>query len=120
MEHEEQERLLVRLECNVSGKRTLEALSDGILLRCDEGVEGDPDGHINVLVRHVLPEVHLRVGLALPQHALEMPHSHGHAALSRLTTELRKEGGHLVTIDPVEPRMDSGPRIHNVLAKQFL
>jgi hypothetical protein len=33
------------------------------LLRGDEGLEHDADGHVHVIVRHVLAQVHARVGM---------------------------------------------------------
>ena len=56
-------------------------LDYGVLLRVDEGLEDDPDGHVDVVLVHVLPQVHLGVGLRQPDHALDVPHSDGDAAI---------------------------------------
>lgn len=40
---------------------------------------GLPDGTVDIMLIHILPEVHHCRGLRHTQHALKMPHSHRHA-----------------------------------------
>ena len=68
------------LSLNIKLKR-LSYLDYGVLLRVDEGLEDDPDGHVDVVLVHVLAQVHLGVGLRQPDHALDVPHRDGHAAI---------------------------------------
>lgn len=53
---------------------------DGELLGGDEGLENDADGHVDVVLRHLPPEVHLRVGLRDADHGLHVADRDGNGA----------------------------------------
>ena len=61
------------LSLNIKLKR-LSYFDYRVLLRVDEGLEDDPDGHVDVVLVHVLPQVHLGVGFRQADHALDVPH----------------------------------------------
>ena len=66
----------------------LSYLDYGVLLRVDEGLEDDPDGHVDVVLVHVLAQVHLGVGLRQTDHALDVPHRDGDAGMFEFPAKL--------------------------------
>ena len=53
---------------------------DGELLRGDEGLEHDADGHVDVVLVNVVPQVDPGVGLGHPDHRLNVTHRDGNTA----------------------------------------
>lgn len=58
---------------------------DAELLRVDEALQHHPDGHVDVVLQHVVPQVHLGVGLGHADHGLDVAHGDGDAAGGLLT-----------------------------------
>ena len=77
-------KLLEKFEVQAQQNRSISYLDYGVLLRVDEGLEDDPDGHVDVVLVHVLAQVHLGVGLRQPDHALDVPHSDGNTAIVKV------------------------------------
>lgn len=59
---------------------------DAELLRVDEALQHDPDGHVDVVLQHVVPQVHLGVGLGHADHGLDVTNRDGDAACCLMTT----------------------------------
>lgn len=53
---------------------------DAELLRVDEALQHHPDGHVDVVLQHVVPQVHLGVGLGHADHGLDVANGDGDAA----------------------------------------
>ena len=53
---------------------------DAVLLRVDEALQHDADGHVDVVLLYVVPQVHLGVGLGHADHGLDVPHRDWDAA----------------------------------------
>lgn len=72
---------------NLSLKQSLPAVThlphaphDAELLRVDEALQHHPDGHVDVVLQHVVPQVHLGVSLRHADHRLDVADSDGDAA----------------------------------------
>lgn len=59
---------------------------DAELLRVDEALQHDPDGHVDIVLQHVVPQVHLGVGLGHADHGLDMTDRDGDAACCLIET----------------------------------
>lgn len=53
---------------------------DAELLRVDEALQHHPDGHIDIVLQDVVPQVHLGVGLGHADHGLDVADRDGDAA----------------------------------------
>lgn len=53
---------------------------DAELLCVDEALQHDPDGHVDVILQHVVPQMHLGVSLRHADHGLDMTDCDGNAA----------------------------------------
>lgn len=62
------------------GAHLAHAPHDAELLRVDEALQHHPDGHVDVVLHHVIPQVHAGVSLGHPDHGLDVPHRDGDAA----------------------------------------
>lgn len=62
------------------GTHLAHAPHDAELLRVDEALQHHPDGHVDVVLHHVIPQVHAGVSLGHPDHGLDVPHRDGDAA----------------------------------------
>jgi hypothetical protein len=60
-----------------------------VFLRGDEALQHDPDGRVDIVVVHVVAEVHSRVRERHAYHGLDVPHANLHAARARLLAQLR-------------------------------
>lgn len=63
---------------------------DAELLRVNEALQHDPDGHVDVVLQHVVPQVHLSMGLSHADHGLNMTDCDGDAA-RRLTARQNQQ-----------------------------
>lgn len=53
---------------------------DAELLRVDEALQHHPDGHIDIVLHHIVPQVHAGVSLGHADHGLDVTHRDGDAA----------------------------------------
>lgn len=53
---------------------------DAELLRVDEAFQHHPDGHVDVVLQNIVPQVHLGVGLSHADHRLDVADSDRNAA----------------------------------------
>lgn len=64
----------------VAGRTHLpHAPHDAELLRVNEALQHHPDGHVDVVLQNVVPQVHLGVGLGHADHGLDVADSDGDA-----------------------------------------
>lgn len=55
---------------------------DAELLRVDEALQHDPDGHVHVVLQDIVPQMHLCVSLGHADHGLDVADRDGNAARS--------------------------------------
>lgn len=53
---------------------------DTELLRVDETLQHHPDGHVDIILHHIISQVHTGMSLSHPDHGLNVPHCDGDAA----------------------------------------
>lgn len=56
------------------------AAHDTELLRVDEALQHHSDGHVDVILYHIVPQVDARMGLCHADHGLDVSHCNGDAA----------------------------------------
>lgn len=71
------------------------AAHDTELLRVDEALQHHTDGHVDVILDHIVPQVDACVGLCHADHGLDVPYCDGDAAcrLERIASDLRRGQG---------------------------
>lgn len=57
---------------------------DAELLCVDEALQHDPNGHVDVILHYVVPQVHLGVSLRHADHGLDVTNCNGDAACGLL------------------------------------
>lgn len=55
------------------------------LLCVDEALQHDPDGHVDIILQYVVPQVHFGMSLSHADHGLYVTNSDGNAARGLLT-----------------------------------
>lgn len=63
-----------------AGAHLAHAPHDTELLRVDEALQHHPDGHVDVIFHHIVPQVHAGMSLSHPDHGLNVTHCDGDAA----------------------------------------
>lgn len=63
-----------------AGAHLAHAPHDAELLRVNEALQHHPDGHVDVIFHHIVPQVHAGVSLGHPDHGLNVTHCDGDAA----------------------------------------
>jgi hypothetical protein len=95
---------------------------NGVLLRADEALQGNRNGHVNVVVANMVAQVHPRVRLAEADNALHVTHGNGNGATqNRLSPKVRVEPGDLVVIKGIrKSRPNTLASVHDIFAQHIL
>ena len=72
-EDEQEQLVVVPLVGEVASEILLHRLHDGVLLSVDEALQHNPHGHVNIVLAHKLPQMHLGMRLSYPNHAFDVP-----------------------------------------------
>lgn len=60
---------------------------DAELLCVYEALQHDPNGHVDVILQHIVPQVHLGMGLRHTNHGFNVTNCDGDAACGLLVTQ---------------------------------
>merc|ERR1719151_582170 len=120
-EDEQQELVVVPLVGKVPVEVPLHVLHHAVLLGVNERLEHDTHGHVDVVLRHKLSQVHLGVGLCHPDHALDVTNCDGDGASGHaLSPQLAVHLGNLLLVHLVELGVELLPRVDDILLQQVL
>ena len=72
-EDEQEQLVVVPLVGEIAREVLPHRLHDWVLLGVDEALQHDPHGHVDIVLAHKLPQMHLGVSLSYSDHAFDVP-----------------------------------------------